>query len=79
MEAIRNFHIATPPQGETPDIPAGGNQNYPPPVPQKNGTTLPPVDSNEGFDHFKSYNKVLLYLGSDTFSIRQLAKELMDK
>jgi hypothetical protein len=75
MEAIRNFHTATPPRGVTPDIPGGGNQNPPPPAPPKTGATVPPDENNEGFDYFQYYTKVRQRLGSDTFSNHQLRKK----
>jgi hypothetical protein len=47
MEAIRNFHIITPPRENIPGIPTVGNQ-YPPPIPPtRSGATAPPNNINE--------------------------------
>jgi hypothetical protein len=79
MEAIRNFHIITPPWENTPGIPIVGNQNPPPIPPTRPGATAPPNNINERFDYFEYYSNILQRLGSDTFSNRELAKELADK
>jgi hypothetical protein len=79
MEAIRNFHIVTPPRQNTPGIPTVGTQNPPPIPPTRAGATASPNNINERFDYFEYYSNILQRLGSDTFSNRELAKELADK
>jgi hypothetical protein len=79
MEAIRNLHIVTPPRENTPGIPTVGNQNPPPIQPTRPGATAPPNIIKERFDYFEYYSNILQCLGSDTFSNRELAKELADK
>jgi hypothetical protein len=46
MEAIRNFHIVTPPRENTPGILTVGNQNPPPIPPTRPGATAPPNNIN---------------------------------
>jgi hypothetical protein len=79
MEALRNFHIVTPHRENTPGFPTLGNQNPPPIPPTRPGATVPPNNINERFDYFEYYSNILQRLRSDTFSNRQLAKELADK
>jgi hypothetical protein len=53
MEAIRNFHIVTPPRDNRPGISTVGNQNPPPIAPRRPGTTAPTNIINERFEYFE--------------------------
>jgi hypothetical protein len=79
MEAIRYFYIITPPQDNILGIPMVGNQNPPPILPTRPGTTAPLNNIHQKFDYFEYYSNVVQCLEIDTFSNRQLAKELLDK
>jgi hypothetical protein len=79
MEAIRSFHIVTPPRENTPGIHPVGNQNPLPIPPTRPGATAPPNNINERFDYFQYYSNILQCIGGDTFSNGELAKELADK
>jgi hypothetical protein len=78
MEAIRNFHIVIPPRDNTPGIPMVGNQNHPPIPPTRPGATALRNNINERLDYLEYYSNIQQRLGSDTFSNRELAKELAD-
>jgi hypothetical protein len=79
MDAIRYFQILTPSGENTLRISTVANQNPPPILHTRSGAPAPPNNINEQFDYFESYSNILQCLASDTFSNRELAKELPDK
>jgi hypothetical protein len=79
MEAIRHFHIITSRGENKLGILTVGNQNPPPIPPTRPGATAFPNNINERFTYFESYSNILPCLGSNTFSNKELTKELADK
>jgi hypothetical protein len=83
MEAIRNFHIHTPSQEATPEIPeqaireTGGNNN--PPPPPKGHTKEYPQDNDKKFNHIEYYLNLVQRLRGDNPENRMLAAEITDK
>jgi hypothetical protein len=78
IDAIRNFHIVTPPRQNTPGIPTVENQHPPPIAPTSPGPTAPPNNIHKLFNYFEYYSNIPQCLGGDTFSNREVGKELPD-